>query len=217
MDNLELDDVKTPVVSDVLYDLGKYWLERTHGGRSPMDHFRDDPAPYFRSKIMAPKSRARKLFDQLAIFEDHEVTEFFEILGEASTAEVVYQILNSLTKPEKERYAEFSLEMYVKVVHPALLKNAIDVVRKYPNADFEQLADEVNKLHAESTEMFHNSIAALEREKLEEKRNRKPSLGNIKRNVDICNLRLEVGAKGKLQKNMETKPLRGFGISKRKS
>ena len=201
MDNLNIDEDYRDKVSSALFEITKITIDRLIGLRTAdEDGIKRGTSKFLRDRFMAKKSKARLVFDQYVLLESDQMKEFFELLGEASVAEVPWTIVNCLSAPEKERYAEFSVEMYATVIHPALVKHAVDAAASLPNATLDEIKADVDRRFRESTDIYHEAISKLEREKLEAKRNRKPSLENIKRNVEICDLRLKGWSQGQIAK-----------------
>jgi hypothetical protein len=118
--------------------------------------------------------------------------EFLRLFGKQCLAEHVWRLLNELTQQEQWRFHEtLIVEGIVGQVFPLMLKHAVTVVREMPSASDDELCNEINERVKRITEAYEREIADLTRVKIKEQRDRRSDEETVRRNVEMCDLRLK--------------------------
>jgi hypothetical protein len=116
---------------------------------------------------------------------------FLRLIGAESKAEYVAEFLRGMTVEEQRRFSMIMNREIAKVVYPFVLRHAVDVANEMGHLSREEQGEEVLNRHADSMETYRQYITSTEVEKLKAKRNRKSNPETIRKNVEICDLRLK--------------------------
>jgi hypothetical protein len=113
--------------------------------------------------------------------------EFLRLLGSQSSAKVPILITNELPPEERERYAKSIHAAFWKTLFPVLAREAVRLAREQP-----ALSDsELEARCRQAFEEYDQQQRLLAVAKVKEKRDRPSDPATVKRNVEICDLRLQ--------------------------
>lgn len=209
MDNLEkYDPAVQRGLNSLCLELWRLAILEMQGLREPFDWSKVQ-SPLTTEDDQLEKSKAQQLLDKYNILGQGDKEEFFDRFGNQLTAVNLFRLVSLLSKPETKQFSDMVFESISIHMIPVLIEDALDVVRNLPEADRETQLVEVLKRSSEARRFVAERLAQLEQEKFAQKRNRKSSNETIRRNVEICNLRIEdekLWSQGKLAKKYEMSP-----------
>jgi hypothetical protein len=148
----------------------------------------------------------KAIYDLYCLLPNDGKAAFIKLLASVSTAEVPFVIANELPLTEKGRFAEMMFEELLWRVFPLLQQTARKLIREEPNLSDEQFDKELHERVKQNMDIYNRDISELERARLKESRDRKSDPETVRRNVEICNLRMQDPKKwslGRLAKQYE--------------
>lgn len=211
MDNLEKPRFTGPHAEAGQYALemiGAHLLHLTclesAGLRTPVDLDKEEPLtiPLAEDDILA-KSKAHQLIDEYNQLDYSDQEEFFERFGNQCSGDAVFRMSGYLSREQLKKFSDRIFESHSINLIPHFIEQALQVVEEMPGAGKEEKLKEILKRGSEATRRMQESVAKLEQEKLATKRNRKSDPETVKRNVEICNLRIQGMSQGQLAKKFD--------------
>jgi hypothetical protein len=127
----------------------------------------------------------RALFSRFKALHPKQREEFIQLVGSESTTDLFGAFWNAL--PMQER-SPFLLQV-IAHIRPVLIREAIPLVKAFPELSVEEQVELISKAYEKSTTDFEAGIVSREQQRFRAKRNRKASLATIRRNVEMCDLR----------------------------
>ncbi len=134
---------------------------------------------------LPPKS----VFDSYCLLSNDDKRAFIEMLARVSTAEVPFLIAREMPPPEVERFSDMVFKEITWQLFPLLQREARVLAREKPQMSDEDFDREFHDRIKASMENYNKEIAALERAKMKERRDRKSDPETVRRNVEICDRR----------------------------
>ena len=155
-----------------------YWLDKIR-------QLRHSPGGRPVALSLTPK----ELVDSYMLLAPEAKREFLSILGKESPAEAAVVFNGSLEPIERERFTDIMTDQLSELVFPVCLAAAREVAQSTRNLSDDDFEKMIHFRLTTSTKEFSDAIGEREAAKLKAKRDRKPELETILRNVEICDLR----------------------------
>lgn len=132
------------------------------------------------SRVDATAPRA--LLDQYRRLAPEQRAEFIQLVASESNDELFGAFWNAL--PIQER-SPFMLQV-VSFVRPILIREAIPIVRAFPELSVEELVGKVSVAYEESVTELEAALILREERKFKAQRDPKSRPKTIRRNIEIC-------------------------------
>ncbi len=149
---------------------------------------------------MLEKSKVRLLLEGVWTLSIDERIEFFETLGESTVAENVWLLIGGLNSDEMFRFCVDFGKSYNKFQLPKIIESILETYDFIPDDKKQSMLSEIEASVREKSIVFGKEAFDLVQSYVENKRNRKSTLENIKRNVEICDLRINGWSQGQIAK-----------------
>jgi hypothetical protein len=131
----------------------------------------------------------KALLDLYLLLPNDDKGVFLRLLASECTAEAIFVMANELRLTELGRFSEMMFEELLWRVFPLLEEKARELRKEDPDLSDEQFGKELHERVKQHMEVFNQEISELERAKLKEARDRKSDPDNVRRYVEICDLR----------------------------
>ncbi len=158
-----------------------------------------------RLQLMTPDD----LYQHYKLLTPHERYEFLHQAAMIETADSVDVFLGGLPSAQREEHLRREVHFLYSVLLPTMMVDAIDILHKTPDIEFDALLDQIRHKDREFHGVSFDSIEALTERRLKTARDRKSKPETIRRNVEICDLRLKdakTWTQGKLAKKYKLTP-----------
>jgi hypothetical protein len=133
----------------------------------------------------------QSLCDLYAMLPVEETHTFCRLMGDISDADIPIIITSRLNTLEQFRYSKKFFQNLAGIVLPFLLREAIKLAKEMPQASIDQLEGILQEQIKQSWEQQTRAIKKLEQAQLKQQRDRKSDPETIRRNVKICDLRVQ--------------------------
>jgi hypothetical protein len=135
------------------------------------------------------------LIDLYNILSREDRQAFLGLMGEVSTAEDLFQVARHLTPSNLLRFNEIVIKSIVShqlpLILPLVTSLAVEAIKESPGQTQEQLQAQVSALAAKRLARLDEDAAIRAHVMIKEKRDRKSDPDTVRRNVEICNRKLE--------------------------
>ncbi len=138
---------------------------------------------------MVESPTPRALFDLFMLLSEQDRNAFLKLLGRNCPAEVPFIIADTLSHSERFRLSQYLTSSMVTNMLPLLVEEARRLAKEGTRMSDEEFDQMVKERVMASVQKQTDAAATLAREELKEKRNRHSAPKNVRRNIEICDLR----------------------------
>ena len=133
----------------------------------------------------------RALADLYGLMDNEQKIACLRLIANMSTADALFVMMNELPLTEQARFSDMISETMIGQLLPVLLRLAIEVAGEMPSASNEEQYNEINERAQRILREYECRIGELREAQLKASRDRKSDPETVKRNVEICDLRLK--------------------------
>lgn len=156
-------------------------------------------------RMVTPK----EVLSQFLLLTKAEQMEFISSVAAWSTAEVALEFVNGMSEQQRASFFQSEIEAFRGFIIPTVLVSVIELVRKMPTALADQLYEEASRHSDAVITKSLETMNAFAFDQWKGRRDRKSKPSTIKRNVEVCDLRLsnkKLWTQGRLSKKFKITP-----------
>jgi hypothetical protein len=131
------------------------------------------------------------LCDLFWLLPSEDQNKFIRLFASELPVEAFFVMVAQLDRTQQKRFTDMVHAELNRRILPGMIKTAIEVARKNPEASDEEFSAAIMEAHCRELGAIEDEIRALEAEKLKAKRDRKSDPETIRKNIEICDLRLK--------------------------
>jgi hypothetical protein len=133
----------------------------------------------------------KELLDVYELLSEENQRAFLRLLGGRLSGEALFAMLGCLHRSEYGVFIDSFHGLLAETLYPVYIREARRVAKESSNLSDEEFDRQVTARVQQATDQFKAEIGSEERDKLKAERNRQSNPETVRRNVEICDLRLQ--------------------------